>query len=609
MCGIVGYIGKSRAVPYLLDGLARLEYRGYDSAGVAFFEDGKIEVVKAKGRLSELEKKLGEKGDCAATVGIGHTRWATHGEPNDVNAHPHLSESGTFAVVHNGIIENYAELKEELRSSGVRFSSETDTEVIAALLEKNYRGDFLEAVKKTTARLEGSYALAVLCSLEPKKIVCTRCQSPLVVGKGSDGLFLASDVTALLKHTRDVFKLSDGEIAFLEGGGLRFLSPDGAEEKKECEHISWSVEDAQKGGFEHFMLKEIFEQPFAFSNTVKSSAGRNRIHFDSLKISDDEIKKLNRIVITACGSAYHAGLVGKTALEKLTRIPTQVEIASEFRYCDPVIDENTLVVIISQSGETADTLAALRLSKEKGAHVLSIVNVVGSSIAAESENVVYTVAGPEIAVATTKAYSSQVAVLYLLSAFISKKRGLLSNGELSRFLSSLREIPGKISETLSRSKNEAELISKDLLSLEHAYFIGRSFDYAAAAEASLKLKEISYIHSEAYAAGELKHGTISLVEEGTLVVALVCSKKLFSKTVSNIREVKSRGARVLAVTTDSLREKLSDVDLVLSVPDCDELFVPSLEIVPLQLLAYYTALGRGCDVDKPRNLAKSVTVE
>lgn len=609
MCGIVGYIGKDFAVPYLIEGLSKLEYRGYDSAGVAVIENGKINVTKKSGRLSVLKNELEKKEPSKATIGIGHTRRATHGAPTDENAHPHLSENKIFAVVHNGIIENFGELKEKLSSSGVHFSSQTDTEVIAALLEKNYDGNFLSAVTKTIEELDGAYALAILCKDFPESMVLVRKSSPLVLGKSEDGIFAASDVTAVLKHTADIFKLSDGEIALIEGSKLSFYTFDETPIDKKSEHVSWTAKDAQKDGYAHFMLKEIFEQPAVFERTISPHIRNGKIDFENFSLSKEDVKRIDRIIITACGSAYHAGIIGKYVLEKTTRIPTEVDIASEFRYRDPILNKNTLVIIISQSGETADTLAALRLAKKKGARVLSIVNVVGSTIANESDSVVYTAAGPEIAVATTKAFSAQVAVLYLLAAYFSERKGTFSKDDLSLYLSNLHAVPKKIEETIESVSGEAKRIGKEFSSLEHSYFIGRGLDYAAATEGSLKLKEISYIHSEAYAAGELKHGTISLIEPGTAVIALACEDALFSKTMSNIKEVKSREAKVLIVTTEKHKNDCKDLDFVVTVPEVYPFFSASIEVVFLQLLSYYTALFRGCDIDKPRNLAKSVTVE
>ncbi|MBQ5968767.1 MAG: glutamine--fructose-6-phosphate transaminase (isomerizing) [Clostridia bacterium] len=610
MCGIVGYAGKHHAVPYLLEGLEKLEYRGYDSAGIAVNEPDAIRVIKTRGRIGNLESLIASQRHSDATVGIGHTRWATHGKPNDVNAHPHLSEHGLFCVVHNGIIENYLSLKAQLIADGFHFASETDTEVIAHLLEQNYDGDFVSTVRKTVAMLEGAYALCILCRDFPDSIVCTRWASPLVMGKNSDGVFLASDVTAILKHTDDVFYLDGREIALIENGALTFFGPDGAAGEKQPKHIDWSVSAAQKDGYEHFMLKEIMEQPKAIQDTVSPRISSDkRIVFENFHLTDDEIAHLNRIVIVACGSAFHAGEVGRYVLEKMTRIPVETAIASEFRYRDPVLDSHTLVIVISQSGETADTLAGLRLANEKGAKTVCIVNVVSSSIANEGGSVIYTHAGPEIAVATTKAYSAQVAVLYLLSGYIADRKGLLTDDARKTYVDALLKLPDLIDQTLRDCDDQMKKFAELFIPMEHAYFIGRNLDYACAMEASLKLKEISYIHSEAYAAGELKHGTISLVEKGTLVVALAACSDVFGKTMSNIKEVKARGARVLCVSTSENAAAMNEVDFKVIIPDTLPLFAVTLEVLPMQLLGYYTAKSRGCDIDKPRNLAKSVTVE
>ncbi|MBR3554032.1 MAG: glutamine--fructose-6-phosphate transaminase (isomerizing) [Clostridia bacterium] len=610
MCGIVGYAGKHHAVPYLLEGLEKLEYRGYDSAGIAVNEPDAIRVIKTRGRIGNLESLIASQRHSDATVGIGHTRWATHGKPNDVNAHPHLSEHGLFCVVHNGIIENYLSLKAQLIADGFHFASETDTEVIAHLLEQNYDGDFVSTVRKTVAMLEGAYALCILCRDFPDSIVCTRWASPLVMGKNSDGVFLASDVTAILKHTDDVFYLDGREIALIENGALTFFGPDGAAGEKQPRHIDWSVSAAQKDGYEHFMLKEIMEQPKAIQDTVSPRISSDkRIVFENFHLTDDEIAHLNRIVIVACGSAFHAGEVGRYVLEKMTRIPVETAIASEFRYRDPVLDSHTLVIVISQSGETADTLAGLRLANEKGAKTVCIVNVVSSSIANEGGSVIYTHAGPEIAVATTKAYSAQVAVLYLLSGYIADRKGFLTDDARKTYVDALLKLPDLIDQTLRDCDDQMKKFAELFIPMEHAYFIGRNLDYACAMEASLKLKEISYIHSEAYAAGELKHGTISLVEKGTLVVALAACSDVFAKTMSNIKEVKARGARVLCVSTSENAAAMNEVDFKVIIPDTLPLFAVTLEVLPMQLLGYYTAKSRGCDIDKPRNLAKSVTVE
>ncbi|MCM1365467.1 MAG: glutamine--fructose-6-phosphate transaminase (isomerizing) [Faecalibacterium sp.] len=610
MCGIIGYIGRNIAVPYLIDGLEKLEYRGYDSAGIALMESDDISIIKTKGRLAALESLIASKAQSKATIGIGHTRWATHGEPNDINSHPHLSQSGLFAVVHNGIIENYASLRESLQQDGYVFKSETDTEVIAHLLEKNYDGDLVSTVSKTTDMLEGAYALGILCKDFPDKTVCTRWASPLVLGKSVDGCFIASDMTAILKYTNELYKLGGREIAILDKDGISFYDKSCKPIKKESEHISWSISDAQKSGYEHFMLKEIMQQPQSLRDTIHPRIKNGKeIVLDGLNLSKDIIKNYNKIFITACGSAYHVGVVAKYVIEQMTKIPTEVDIASEFRYRDPIVDEYTLVIIISQSGETADTLAALRTAKEKGARILSIVNVVGSSIACESDDVLYTWAGPEIAVATTKAYSTQLAMIYLLAAHIAHQTGKMSDEQLESFLTELAAIPDKIETILKTTDAKIKQLAKIFIPLEHSYFIGRNLDYACAMEASLKMKEISYIHSEAYGAGELKHGTISLIEVGTLVVALAANDAVFAKTISNIKEVKARGARVLAVTTEKHRDEVSDMEYSIILPDTDPLLMPSLEVIPMQLLSYYASKLRGCDIDKPRNLAKSVTVE
>lgn len=610
MCGIVGYIGKNKAVPYLLEGLEKLEYRGYDSAGVAVIENGELSTVKAAGRLENLKRKLSLEGEKTASIGIGHTRWATHGEPSDANSHPHCGQSGIFCVVHNGIIENFQALKNELEKDGVSFSSQTDTEVIAQLLEKNYDGDCLQTIKKTLLLLDGSFALAILCKNEPDKIFCVRRKSPLILGKSEEGCFVASDVTAVLKYTSNVFKLDEDETAVLERSGIEFFNSDLEKIKKESSHISWSVEDAQKDGFDHFMLKEIMQQPKAVYDTLHPRIKDGKIVLDDVEFSDAYLQKLKKIFIVACGSAYHVAAIGKYVFEKMTRIPTEADIASEFRYRNPIVDESTLVVIISQSGETADTLAALRLAKEKGARTLSIVNVVGSTIANESDDVLLTYAGPEIAVATTKAYSAQLCLIYLLAAKLANVKGLLGTSELESFCDDLKEIPKKIQTILDRTNEKTKLLAQRFKSLEHAYFIGRNIDYAGAMEASLKMKEISYIHCEAYGAGELKHGTISLIEPGTVVVALCCCDEVFAKTLSNIKEVTARGAKVIVVTTENHKDEIDRDFETLIIPstDCREL-LPSLEVIPMQLLSYHTAVLRGCDVDKPRNLAKSVTVE
>ncbi len=610
MCGIIGYVGDENAGKYLISGLEKLEYRGYDSAGIAVIENGEIRSVKSKGRLSVLEEKIsGEKTEINGNIGIGHTRWATHGEPSDSNSHPHLSESGLFAVVHNGIIENYFSLKEELILQGCEFKSETDTEVVSHLLERNYDGDFLLAVKRTVDKLDGSYALGILCKDFPDEFVCVRKASPLIVGISDKGGFIASDITAILSYTDSVYKLNDGDIAVVSKDSVTFYNEALKKIEKAEMHIDWDISSAEKCGYEHFMLKEIAEQPDAAAATLSPRVKDNgTITLDGVKLEKAEIENLSKIFIVACGSAYHVGVVGKYVMEKLTGISVEVDIASEFRYRDPIVGKNTLVIIISQSGETADTLAALRMAKTKGARVLSIVNVVGSSIASESDDVLYTWAGPEIAVATTKAYSTQLLMIYVLSVHIACELGKIDSNKTRKLLSELMSLPDKIEEAL-KSTDEIKETARLFKNLEHAYFIGRGIDYAIALESSLKLKEISYIHSEAYGAGELKHGTISLIESGTLVVALACCDELFAKTLSNIKEVQSRGARVLCVTTQKHLSELDGIDYKLIVPETDPIFIGSVEVIPMQLLAYYVAKERGCDIDKPRNLAKSVTVE
>ena len=563
MCGIVGFIGRKPAAPLLLEGLAKLEYRGYDSAGIALVDAAGVAIYKAKGRLSVLSDKIHGGEGLEATTGIGHTRWATHGKPSDENSHPHRSASGRFAVVHNGIIENYAALKKGLQDKGVEFLSETDTEVIAHLIEQSYTGDFLEAVRAAVAQLEGSYALGVLCAEHPDEIVAVRKASPLIVGLAEEGNFIASDIPAVLAHTRRILQLADGEVVRLTREGAQVMDVSGRPIEKEELQVTWDVTSAEKGGHAHFMIKEILEQPQALSATVSPRIGADgTIVLDGISLTAAQLRRVKRIAIIACGSAYHAGVVGKYVLEKLTRIPVDVDVASEFRYRDPIVDEHTLAIVISQSGETADTLAALREAKKRGARVLSIVNVVGSSIASESDDVLYTWAGPEISVATTKAYSTQLVMMYLIAFYIAHKLGHIDDKDQRRLLSALIRLPDMVAGIL-RQAPDLQQLAQRYAYLEHAYFIGRNLDYAVALEASLKLKEISYIHSEAYPAGELKHGTISLIEEGTFVVALACCDKLLEKTMSNIKEVKARGAEVLVVTTDDNREVLPEADHVI----------------------------------------------
>lgn len=612
MCGIVAYTGMRPAARVLIDGLKRLEYRGYDSSGIAVCSGSDVQCVKSIGKVKALEdavrNSVPELLD-AAGYGIAHTRWATHGEPSDINAHPHCDSKGEFYIVHNGIIDNYQALRKRLEEQGCVFRSSTDSEVIAHLIAKLYQGDLVQAVAAAVRKLSGTYGIAVVSSRHPGMIAAARKGSPLVIGLGTNENIAASDLAAILPYTRQVMYLNDGDIAAITADTVEVRNIENVPLEREVTRIEWDADAVEKGSYPHFMLKEIFEQPAAFAATVNQHITGGKLSFENLPLSKDEIGKLDRIVITACGSAYHTGIVGKYIFESLTRIPTEVDIASEFRYRDPILTENTLVIIISQSGETADTLAALRLAKEKGARVLSIVNVVGSTIANESDGVIYTAAGPEIAVATTKAYSTQLAVLYLLCGHFAFERGLMDADGLSRYLLELQSIPKKINEVLEANRERAKELAKLFVPLDHAYYIGRGLDFAAATEGSLKMKEISYIHSEAYAAGELKHGTISLVEKGTLIVALACHEPLFAKTMSNIREVVSRGARILAVTTDRHKDEMKDFDFVLTVPEALLPFCASLEVVVLQLLAYYASLYRGCDIDKPRNLAKSVTVE
>ena len=610
MCGIVGFVGREEAAPILLDGLSRLEYRGYDSAGIAVYgrREG-LQVVKAKGRLQVLQDLVQGGRTVHGTLGLGHTRWATHGEPSDVNSHPQVSESGRFAVVHNGIIENYMELREFLQSEGITFVSQTDTEVVAQLLEHYYDGDILDAVVKTLNRIQGAYALGIVCADCPDRLIAARKDSPLILGYGEGAHYLASDVTALIKYTREVCYLDDGEIAELTADHLwvydAYLRP---VEKERC-HVDWEISAAEKGGYEHFMAKEIMEQPEAFRKTVFPRIQEGRVVLDELNLEPDYLRELDKLYVIACGSSYHVGMAAKYTLERLLRKPVEVTLASEFRYCDPIVTDKTLVLVISQSGETVDTLAALREAKRLGARVLSIVNVVGSTIARESDDVLYTWAGPEIAVATTKAFSTQLAVVYLIGLYCAEALGTLDEAEYDRIVSELLLIPTKLEQILD---NRADIQYFASLYFNHPsiFFIGRNIDYAIGMEGSLKLKEISYIHSEAYASGELKHGTISLIEPGTLVVALASYVKLFDKTMSNVVEVKSRGADVLGLTVDARAADMAKtVDHGISVPDTPPLLLPSLDVVPMQLFAYYVALQRGCDIDKPRNLAKSVTVE
>jgi glucosamine--fructose-6-phosphate aminotransferase (isomerizing) len=610
MCGIVGYIGEKEAAPILLNGLKKLEYRGYDSAGIALFENGGLKVVKCKGRLAALEEKLCGV-NLRGSIGIGHTRWATHGEPNDINSHPHLSNSGKIAVVHNGIIENYMKLKTFLESHGFEFVSDTDTEVVAHLVEYYYNrgGDLVKAVMQSIGELEGSYALGVLCSGRPDMFVAARKDSPLVIGLGKDENFIASDIPAILEHTRDVYILEDKEVAVLRKDNVAVYDNYGAITAKETFHVEWDVEAAEKAGFEHFMMKEIFEEPKVVRDTVNPRISGGSVTLDNITITPEYLKDIERVFIVACGTAYHAGMIGKYLIEKLARIPVETDLASEFRYRDPIISSRNLVIIISQSGETIDTLFALREAKKKGARVLSVVNVIGSSIARESDDVLYTWAGPEIAVASTKAYNAQLAALTLIALDFAAKRGVMDSDQIGKVIEELQEIPSTMEKILAHREDIQKFASQHY-NARSIFYIGRGLDYALSMEGSLKLKEISYIHSEAYAGGELKHGTIALIEEGTLVVCPITQDSLAAKMAGNIREVKSRGAVVMAVTQQKHAEEIKGMaDIVVPIPDIAPPLAPIAAITALQLFAYYMAVLKGCDVDKPRNLAKSVTVE
>lgn len=608
MCGIVGYVGEREAIEVLVNGLSKLEYRGYDSAGVAVIEDKQIKVKKCKGRLKNLEAKLKEK-PLMGNIGIGHTRWATHGEPSDINSHPHSNETITISVVHNGIIENYAQLKQWLKDKGYKFSSETDTEVIPNLLDYYYAGDLLDAVIKVTSKLEGSYAIGVMCNNEPDKVVAVRKDSSLIVGVGKDEYFIASDIPAILNYTRDVYYLDDKEFVVLDKKGVNIYSEDREVINKDISHITWSVDAAEKDGYEDFMLKEIHEQPKAIRDTMKSRIVLNNpINLDDIKLTKEDLDKIDRIYIVACGTAYNAGIIGKNVIEKLARISVETDIASEFRYKDPIITKDTLVIVLSQSGETADTLAVLRDSKAKGARTIAVTNVVGSSIAREAHNVLYTWAGPEIAVASTKAYVTQLIILYSIALHLADLRETISNEEIEKIKTEMLLLPDKVQRILD-NKEEIQKFASKHYNEKDMYFLGRGMDYGVAMEAALKLKEISYIHSEAYAGGELKHGTIALIEKGIVVVALFTQEKLVDKMVSNIQEVLTRGAEVLGVMCekDSYNKELIESKII--IPDTLDILTPVLSVVPLQLFAYYVSKARGLDVDKPRNLAKSVTVE
>ena len=608
MCGIVGYIGNEQAAPILLDGLAKLEYRGYDSAGIAVYDGTKVATLKSKGRLKVLSELSHDGATLPGTVGIGHTRWATHGSPSDVNAHPHFNKEESIVVVHNGIIENYLKLKKKLEKKGYEFISETDTEVIAHLLDYYYKGNPLEAITKIMHRMEGSYALGIIFKDHPEELYAVRKDSPLIVGHTENGNIIASDVPAVLKYTRDVYFIENEEIVRMTDSTMEFFTVDEEPIEKESTTIDWDINAAEKGGFEHFMLKEMYEQPKAILDTFSPRIKGDNVVIEELKMSDDEIRAIKKIMIVACGSANHTGMTSKYIFEGLARIPVEVDLASEFRYRNPILEEGTLVIVVSQSGETADSLAALREAQARGAKVLGIVNVVGSSIAREADNVMYTWAGPEIAVATTKAYSSQLIALYLLAMKFAHARGTLDDAGLKEMLEDLQKLPEQV-ELLLNNKNKIQKFANRYLAAKDVFFIGRGIDYAISMEGSLKLKEISYIHSEAYAAGELKHGTISLIEEGTLVAAVLTQEDLYKKMISNMEEVRTRGAFVMAVTNEGNTDVERVADYVIYIPETNRYFANSLAIIPLQLFGYYVSVGRGCDVDKPRNLAKSVTVE
>lgn len=608
MCGIVGYTGSLEAAPILLEGLKKLEYRGYDSAGIAIIGEKKLSVSKVTGRIANLCERTDNGASCPGTAGIGHTRWATHGAPTDSNAHPHMSNDGKFAVVHNGIIENYMELRKELREKGYRFDSETDTEVIVHLIEMYYTGDLKKAVFKTSARLQGSYAMGVICVDEPEKIYVAREASPLILGVGAEENYFASDVTALVAYTRNIIYLDDGEFAEITPETIRVFNPAGQLIEKKMSRISWDIQSAQKGGYEHFMLKEIMEQPGAIRATMEPRIKDGEIQLDEIIFPQNYLKNVTKIIITACGSAYYAGCAGKYAIERLCQIPVQVELASELRYSAPLIDEHTLLIVLSQSGETADTIAAMKECKSRKANVLAIVNVVGSTIAKLADYTIYTWAGPEIAVATTKGYTTQLSVLYLLALYTAKQLSRIEQTDYEMLLKEMCLLPKKMQETLDMNPGIPTL-AKKYHSAKSMFFIGRNTDYAVALEGALKMKEISYIHAESYAAGELKHGTIALIDEYQPVIALCCNESIMEKTMSNVVEVKARGAEVLALAFKGNQKILSLADDVIYVPKTETLFSAVVEIIPLQLLAYYVAKENGCDIDKPKNLAKSVTVE
>ena len=609
MCGIVGYVGNAQAAPFLLDGMSKLEYRGYDSAGIAVYEKGKIRVEKCVGRLDALRHKL-EGRMPEGSMGIGHTRWATHGRPSDRNSHPHTDESGDFVVVHNGIIENYLMLKEKLIAKGQKFSSDTDTEIVAHLFADFYEGDMEEAVKKVLKTIEGSYSLVFMCAAEPDKLICTKKDNPLIIGLGEGENFIASDIPAIIAQTRRTYIMSDGEIATVTKDGVWVQDINGTPITKKVFEVNWNAEAAEKGGFEHFMLKEIYEQPKAIKDTMRGRLAENgtEINFTELGWTPEDFTGISKIFIVACGTAYHAGIVGKYYLENLARIPVEVDIASEFRYRNPLVDANCLTIVISQSGETIDTLAALKEAKRLGSRTLAVTNVVGSSIAREADQVVYTYAGPEIAVASTKAYTTQLLVMLMLAVYVGRLRGTLDGNKADALAKGLHKVPEQLHDMLE-NVDQIKVFARHYGSSLDAFFLGRSLDYAVALEGALKLKEISYIHAEAYAAGELKHGTLALIVEGVPVIVLATQEDVYDKTVSNLQEVKAREAMVIAIALEGDDSIAKYADHVIYIPRADKELAPILAVLPLQLLAYYAALTRGCDVDKPRNLAKSVTVE
>ena len=609
MCGIVGYVGDRQAAEFLLDGLSKLEYRGYDSAGIAVYDNGSVRVEKSVGRLSALRDKI--KGNVpVGNIGIGHTRWATHGRPSDVNAHPHVDCHNDFAIVHNGIIENYLSLKEELIEKGHVFKSETDTEVVVHLLEDVYQGDFVAAVREVLRRIEGSYALAFMSRKHPDMLVCTKQDNPLIIGLGEGENYIASDIPAIISRTRRTYIMGDGELAIVRKDSVEITDRKGEPVAKKVFEVTWNAEAAEKGGYEHFMLKEIHEQPKAVRDTMSQriTSDKKSISFEELSWTPEYLNSFNKIYIVACGTAYHAGLVGKYYIEKMARVIVEVDVASEFRYRDPIVDDKTLLIVVSQSGETSDTLAALKESKRRGAKTLAVTNAVGSSIAREADQVVYTWAGPEIAVASTKAYTTQLVLFFMLALYMTEIKGMIAPKRTAELVEHLQEIPSQISEILS-DVDPIKTFAKQYGFNEDVFYIGRGLDYSVSLEGALKLKEISYIHAEAYAAGELKHGTLALIVEGVPVIALATQRNVYEKTLSNIKEVKARDAVVIGIAAEGDTELKKYVDHVMHVPASDEFIMPILSVIPLQLLAYYAAITRGCDVDKPRNLAKSVTVE